>query len=61
MGRLALQASRCLEHLDLRRAMALFLGPFDVDQNVVVAVTHFSETHVGGAKGGTQQAFQWPI
>ena len=31
---------------------------FDVHQNVVVAVTHFSETHVGGAEGGTQQAFQ---
>ena len=53
--RLALQANRCLEYFDLWRAVALFLGPFDIHQNVVVAVAYLGEAHVRRAQGGAQQ------
>ncbi len=58
MQRHLLQPHRCLEHIDLMRAIVAFRRLFDVRQNPVGAVLDFQEAHMGRGQRGLEQAFE---
>ncbi|MNN75865.1 hypothetical protein D3C81_1921940 [compost metagenome] len=54
-----LQADRGLEHFDLLRAIVVFIGLLDIDQDVVAAVLDLEKAHMRNAQGGPHQAFKY--